>query len=288
MLPPGNPENVQVERQGALRHINLSQPANSASGKQVLVAVLDTGIDSDHGELVGKVEKSVNFTDSPTSHDLHGHGTLIAGIITAQTNNGIGGAGLAPQLKLMNVKVADDSGHCKASVLAQGIRWAVDNGASVINISLELRDFSKELDSVVDYAWNRGCIVVAAAGNDAGNIPVYPAFNENCIAVGAISQTDELAPLSNYGDWVDVAAPGFETCSTAPYNSYDFKTGTSVAAAHVSGLAALLFSVMADDNGNDRTNDEVRLAIENGCRTVITEGIGHGVIDVSRSLNNSW
>lgn len=288
MVPASSSENVQVARQRALRHINIRHSPSDASGRTVWVAILDTGIDSDHEELVGKVERSVNFTDSPTSDDLYGHGTLVAGIIVEQTNNGIGIVGVAPQSKLMNVKVADDHGRCKASVVAKGIRWAVDNGASVINISLELLDFSKELESAVDYAWSRGSIIVAAAGNDAGNTPVYPAFNENCIAVSAINQTDELSPLSNYGDWVDVAAPGFAICSTVPYNSYNYETGTSVAAAHVSGLAALLFNVTTDGNGNTQLNDEVRLAIESGCRTVVTEGIGHGVIDVSRSLNNSW
>jgi thermitase len=280
------PNDRYIGEQWALRYINLTHFITSTTGKKVLVAVLDTGIDSTHEDLAGKVVTSVNFTDSPTSDDIYGHGTPIAGIIAAQADNSIGISGIAPQAMLMNIKVADDSGICRASVVAQGIYWAVDNGASVINISLELRDFSKELEKAVNYAWSRGSIIVAAAGNDAGNIPVYPAFFKNCIAVSAISQTDEFAPLSNHGDWVDVAAPGFEIYSTLPDNSYGYETGTSVAAAHVSGLAALLLSVVSDNNGNGRTNDEVRRAIENGCRKVLIDGIGYEVIDVSRSLNN--
>jgi thermitase len=228
---------------------------------------------------------NMNFTDSPTSEDLHGHGTHVAGIIAAQVNNSIGIAGIAPQVKLMNVKVANDNGYCRAGTITKGIYWAVDNGAMVINISLELQGFSKELEQAIDYAWSRGVIVIAAAGNDASNTPVYPAFSENCIAVGAVGQNDELAPLSNYGDWVDIAAPGFKIYTTATDNLYGCVTGTSFAAAYVSGLAAILTGSIVDSNGDGWTNDEVRRAIENGCHKTGTDGTGYGVIDVTRSLS---
>lgn len=256
-------EDPYLDRQWGLEQFRmtlLSQPGTNGEG--VLVAVLDTGIDSDHEDLGGRVVVSMNFTSSTTADDICGHGTHVAGIIAASSNNGIGIAGLAPASRLMNIKVADDGGRTEAKVMAEGIRWAVDNGASVINISAEFFEPSSDLEEAIDYAWEQGALVIAAAGNQGNRLPVYPAYYENCIAVAASTSTGALAPLSNYGDWVDVVAPGFEIYSTLPGNSYGYKSGTSFAAAHVSGLAALLFPVTTDTNGNGRVNDEVRLAIE--------------------------
>lgn len=233
----------------------------TTGGWGILVAVLDTGIDANHEDLRGKVIAEVNFTDSSTPDDTYGHGTHVAGIIAAN-NNGIGLTGVAPECSLLNVKVADEMGRCQASAVARGIIWAVDNGAHVINISVELVEPSAELEDAVNHAWSQGAVVIAAAGNNGGQSPSYPAFYENCIAVAATRQDGALAPLSNHGDWVDVAAPGFNIFSTFPDNGYGDKSGTSFAAAHISGLAALLFDVARDSNGDNRVNDEVRAAIE--------------------------
>jgi thermitase len=251
------------ENQWALSQIQVVELWQVTTGSPgVLVAVLDTGIDQSHEDLEGKVVAEVNLTDSPTPSDAYGHGTHIAGIIAASGNNGIGIAGVAPQCRLMNVKVANDKGRCQASVVAEGITWAVDNGARVINISVELREPFSELEEAVNYAWSRGAVIVAAAGNDGSQSPVYPAYYEDCLAVAATKQDGTLAPLSNHGDWVDAAAPGFNIYSTLPHNSYGYKTGTSFATAYVSGLAALLFDLVTDTNGDGRLNDEVRAAIE--------------------------
>jgi thermitase len=249
--------------------------------EEVLVAVLDTGIDRNHQELVGRVTAEVNFTDSPNADDLHGHGTHVAGIIAASNNNEIGIAGVAPQSKLMNVKVAGDDGTCRASTVAHGIVWATDNGAKVINISLELEAPSLELERAVDYAWRHGALIIAAAGNRAATAPSYPASYTNCIAVSAIGQTGELFALSNSGDWIDVAAPGVQVYSTLPGDRYGYESGTSSAAAYVSGLAALVFGLVADENGNGRVNDEVRGVFESGCQKIDAPGTGHGRVDVS-------
>lgn len=227
----------------------------------VIVAVLDTGIDKDHEDLVGVVIGEVNFTDSPTTGDVYGHGTHVTGIIAAGYDNDIGIDGVAPGSRLFNVKVADDRGRCHLTALAEGIIWAVDNGAKVINISIEMHDPSPLLEEAIDYAWESGAIVIAAAGNGGSSVPVYPASYENCIAVTAVKENGELAPLANYGDWVNAVAPGFNIYSTMPGDEYGYKYGTSFATAYVSGLAALLFPVMEDANGNGRVNDEVREAI---------------------------
>lgn len=257
------------------------EPNEAGGVREVLVAVLDTGIDRNHQELVGKVMAEVNFTDSPTADDLHGHGTHVAGIVTASDISETGIVGVAPQVKLMNVKVASDDGTCRASSVARGIVWATDHGAMVINISLELEASSLELEQAVEYAWRHGAVIIAAAGNRASAAPAYPAYYANCIAVSSTGQDDTVLPLSNFGDWIDVAAPGFRIYSTLPGNTYGYESGTSSAAAYVSGLAASVFGLVIDENGNGRVNDEVRDVIERGCQKIDSPGSGHGRVDES-------
>jgi thermitase len=270
---------------GVFHMVGASSPSLMATGRHdVMIAVLDTGIDKDHPELSRQVAAEINFTDSPTSNDVYGHGTHVAGIIVAD-NYDANTAGLVSGFRLMNVKVADDQGRCRAEVVAAGIVWAVDHGADIINISLELKEPSVVLREAVEYAWNHGAIIVAAAGNDGSELPTYPAYYEECIAVAAITEDDQLVPLSNHGYWVDVAAAGHDILSTLPDNRYSRKTGTSFAVASVSHLAALLFGVATDTNGDGRLNDEVRAAIETGCRRIGISGVGQGRIDMVKSLS---
>ena len=255
------------KQQWSLEQIQVLQVQRMAkSNSQVLVAVLDTGIDSHHEDLFGRVFAEINFTDSATANDIYGHGTHIGGIIAANNDNSLGIIGLATESRLLNIKVVDDKGRYQISELADGIIWAVNNGAKVINISIVSKEPGSELKEAVDYAWNKGAIVIAAAGNDGSERPVYPAAYENCVAVTAIQENGNLVPLANYGDWVDVAAPGFNIYSTLPSNNYGYRHGTSFAAAYVSGLAALLFPIVTDTNGDGRLNDEVRQAIEGDYR----------------------
>jgi len=254
------------DRQWAIPQIMAPQAWEVTSGEaSIVIAVLDTGIDKEHEDLAGKVIAEVNFTDSPTTKDIYGHGTHIAGIIAAAANNGVGVAGLAYNCRLMNVKVADDQGRFYGSAAAKGITWAVEHGAKVINMSLVSTESSTELEEAINYAWSQGAVVVAAAGNFVGTKVVYPAYYSNCLAVAATDSDDCVASWSGRGDWVDVAAPGVDIYSTLPGNRYDSKSGTSMAAAHVSGLAGLLFALRSDKNNNGFVNDEVRAAIENGC-----------------------
>ena len=242
----------------------------------IIVAVLDTGIDEDNQDLADKLVAKVNFADSPTSDDSYGHGTHIAGTIAA----------IAPECQLMNVKVADDIGRCEASVVAKGIIWAVDHGAKVINVSLCVKS-SPDLEKAVNYAWSHGAVIVAAAGNKGKSAPVYPAYYTNCLAVAGINENDSLALLSNHGDWVDVAAPGFNIYSELPQNQYGYKSGTSSAVAHVSGVAALVFTVAEDTNGNGVINDEVRQAIEDSCSPLGVDGVGKGRINALEAVTET-
>jgi len=274
-------------RQWAIPKIMAPQAWEVTSGKpNVIIAVLDTGIDKEQEDLAGKVIAEVNFTDSPTTEDVYGHGTHVAGIIAAWARNGAGVAGLARDCRLMNVKVADDQGRFDSAVAARGVIWAVDHGANVINMSLVSTEPSPVLEEAINYAWNQGAVMIAAAGNLVGTKIVYPAYYSNCIAVAATDSNDCVASWSSQGSWVDVAAPGVDIYSTLPGNQFGYKSGTSMAAAHVSGLAGLLFTLEKDRNDDGFVNDEVRTDIENGCDGLNT-GAVKGRINAFHAVNSA-
>ena len=218
------------------------------SDPSVKVAILDTGIDQDHPDLSGKIVSQQNCTTSPTVDDLYGHGTHVAGIAAAATNNGVGVAGLGYNATLMNAKVLGDNGSGYYSWIADCLVWAANNGAKVINMSLGGPSKSLTLEQAINYAWNKGVAVVAAAGNSGNSSPTYPAYYKNVIAVAATDSNDAKPGWSSFGTWVDVAAPGVNIWSTFPNHpntlgktNYDFGSGTSMATPHVAGLAALVW-----------------------------------------------
>lgn len=203
------------------------------------VAILDTGIE-EHEDLLGAVELSKNFTTDPLD-DKNGHGTHVAGIIAAAIDNNTGVVGVAPGVDLINAKVLKNNGSGYYSWIADAIRWATDNGAEIINMSLSGRYSSYTLQQAVDYAWDHGVIVVAAAGNEGRRRVLYPAYYENVIAVAATDEHDNKASFSNYGTDVDVAAPGVSILSTR-LGDYSYMSGTSMATPFVSGILALIKS----------------------------------------------
>lgn len=272
-----------LDRQWPISKINLPALDRFETEEPVLIAILDTGIDKDHEDLEGRVVAEVNFSNSSTCDDLNGHGTFIAGIIAANTNNGTGIAGIAPNARLLNVKVVNDDGTCTGSDLARGIVWAAEHGAKVINISIELNFGFSQLKRAVNYAWEKGAVVLAATSNYSTR-PVYPAYYENCIAVAATDKYDQDDFSFEYGDWVDIAAPGTTVYSTFPNNRYGFESGTSFAVAHTSGLAALLFGIAQDNNLDGKLNDEVRAAIQDGAQGISLSGIG--LINAGNSIDS--
>jgi thermitase len=280
---------IESNYAGALPwHLERINAVNSwqvtKGGTNILVAVLDTGIDQNHEDLAGKVIDGVNFSASQTTNDLNGHGTLISGVISASIENLKGATGIAYNSSLLNVKVAGDNGFVDPEAVARGIVWAVDHGAKVINLSLTLGKPSATVEEAVKYAWSKGSIIVAAAGNTASTKPVYPAAYPNVIAVAATDKNDLMTRWSSRGDWVSVSAPGAEIYSTLPGNKYTYKSGTSFATPLVSGEAALLFTVAIDRNGNGVTNDEVKDAILNNTEAR-TDGRNAGRINVLKALD---
>jgi thermitase len=239
----------------------------AGSGEDVVVAVLDTGIDDTHPALMGKVIGKVNFTDSQGVDRERGHGTHIAGLIAASLDKN-GSSGLAYNAKLLDVKVAENDGRTDALKVAKGIIWAADHGAQVINISIVIDKPYPMLESAVNYAWEKGCIIVAAAGNSGLSDPVYPASYAHVIAVAASDKRDSLARWSNRGEWVDVIAPGVEIYSTLPGDQYGYKSGSSFSSGLVSGEAAMLFPRARDQDNDGMVNSEVEEMILDNCDTL--------------------
>jgi thermitase len=258
----------------------------------VKIAILDTGIDQDHEELAAKIVANANFSASTTVDDLFGHGTHCAGIATAAADNGLGVAGVAYGCGLMNVKVLDDTGNGYYSGIAAGIVWAADNGAKVISMSFGGTLPSLTLRNAVNYAWAKGAVLVAAAGNNNTAKPLYPAYYANCIAVAATDANDQKASFSNYGKWVDVAAPGVDILSTLPNHAsaiggyfgvtnYGLLSGTSMATPHVAGIAGLVWAT-----GYGTSNLAVRARVERTADKIPGTGLywAYGRVNAARAV----
>jgi subtilisin family serine protease len=221
----------------------------------VVVAVVDSGVSLNHPELVGHTVSCgtdicdfVNNDSDPS--DDQGHGTHVAGIITAAMNNNLGATGIAPGVKVMPVKVLSAANTGSWSTIAAGITYAVSHGAKIINLSLGGTTSAQTLYNAIMNAAAQGALVVAAAGNNGDSTPFYPAAYDQTMAVSMTDDHDVLYPLSNFGPTIDIAAPGFAIYNTywtsANPDTYTCMTGTSMAAPHVSALAALLLSVRPD------------------------------------------
>lgn len=214
----------------------------------VVIAILDTGVNTSHPEFAGRVKPGYDFINQDADpSDDNGHGTHVAGISAAGTNNGIGNVGICGGCSLMPVKILSNTGSGLWSQVAAGITFAADNGADIINLSLGGYSASATLQSAIEYAQQKGVLIVAAVGNDNRSDPFYPAAFQDVVGVSATDKNDERWPLSNYGDYVDVAAPGVTIYSTFndlnnTYGGYAFYSGTSMASPHVAGLAGLLLS----------------------------------------------
>lgn len=241
----------------AANQTTLSAWDSTIGSSVVKVAILDTGIEESHSDLLGKVVGNANFTNTTTVFDQNGHGTHVAGITAAATNNGNGVAGTGYNTVLLNGKVLDDSGSGYYSWIANGVVWAADQGANVINLSLGGSSSSQTLQDAINYAWSKGVVIVAAAGNNNTSTPNYPAYYANAIAVAATDANDARASFSNYGNWVDVAAPGTSIYSTYKGNVYATMSGTSMATPFAAGTAALIWA-----KGTCTTNVCVREKLE--------------------------
>ncbi|MDB4964375.1 MAG: peptidase and in kexin sedolisin [Myxococcales bacterium] len=254
------PNDPRFNQQWHLQQIHMMETWKAAQGDGIVVAVIDTGVakvpDLADTEIVG----GWNFVnDSANATDDHGHGTHVAGTIAQSTHNGLGVAGVAFHAKIMPIKVLSARGSGSVSGIANGIRWAADHGAKVINMSLGGPMASSVLSKAVKYAHDKGVVVVCAAGNDGRGKVSYPAAYPHAIAVAATQFDETTTFYSNWGKEIDVAAPGGNTRvdqngdgqpdgvlqntivpSDISRNDYLWFMGTSMASPHVAGVAALI------------------------------------------------
>lgn len=208
--------------------------------REIIIAILDTGIDYNHSDLRDRVLPGFNILNNKaTALDDNGHGTNIAGIIAARTNNTVGIAGIVQNAKLMPIKVLDAAGKSDSFYVGQGIRYAVDNGANIIVIASGESVYTPFIAEAAEYAYNKGVLIVAATGNKSIEIN-YPAALPNVIAVGAVDRNDRYMDYSNFGQQIDVVAPAEGIYTTGLNNTYLVTSGTSVAAPQVAALAAVL------------------------------------------------
>lgn len=225
---------IELNANDSIQTSNNSQSKNPATKSDVIVAVIDSGIDPTHNDLKNRLVAGINLLErNQKISDEVGHGTHVSGIILKNS----------PYTKVMPVKFTGTQ-NGKLSNLIKGIKFASDNGADVINLSLGLPQQSKSLKEAIDYAKKKNVVIVAAAGNNNSSEKYYPAAWTEVIAVAAIDKKGNKTPVSNYGDWIDFSALGQDVYSADKNGKYTYRTGTSQAAALVS---AKLSEIIASD-----------------------------------------
>jgi subtilisin family serine protease len=325
------PNDSLYSNQWALRHIEVPRAWEIEKGNpQIIVGVIDTGIDYFHQDLVDQLwintPEDINdnrrfdpgdlnfldddqngyiddvigwdFTDAPAFPDNGdylqpdndpmdeypgGHGTPVAGIIGAATNNKQGIAGIAPNIRLMVLRAGTAAGFLEEDDVAEAILYALDNGCRIVNMSFGDAAFSHLIKDAVEYAVKQGILVVVSAGNSGNDILQYPAAYDETIAVGASDVNKNIAPFSSYGSKLNIVAPGQDILSTSTSNTYGTYSGTSFSAPMVSGVLALMWS-----KNPEASSHLIKSHLLVGCTDLGTEGwdnlFGHGMVNAYESL----
>lgn len=306
LRPAWTPNDPLFPKQWAIQAADVPRAWDITRGSPtVRVAVIDSGVDLAHPDLRANLDLANDWdfvNGDPTAEEVYPHGTHVAGIVAAVADNATGVAGVAPAVKVLPLKVVSSSGFATTADFVDAVRYAADKGARVINASLGavLDPASPSgaaeialLQAAVDYARAKGALVVAASGNGGGPPVWYPAACSGAVAVSATTRFGELAPYSSTGPEVDLAAPGGWLGSPAVLDNgivstlkggvYGYDEGTSMAAPHVAGIAALLMSACPS-----ATADKVRTALEASARDIGVPGFdeqsGHGLVQAGAAL----
>lgn len=286
---PAGPDSLRGQ-QWDFAKLKIAEAWKKSTGAGVTVAVIDSGVDASHPDLGANVLTGYDAITNRAgvTTDANGHGTHVAGTIAAITGNNAGVSAIAPDTKILPVKVLGANGSGNMSDAAEGIIWSADHGAQVINLSLGSTTKVNAVTNAINYARSRGVTVVAAAGNarTSGNPVSYPAADAGVIAVAATDSGDKYGSYSSAGAYVDVAAPGSSIVSTYPAalgSAYRSMSGTSMASPHVAAVAALLKSA-----NPALTPDQIEAALERTAVDLGAKGFdndyGNGRIDPVAAL----
>lgn len=286
LLTPNDP---LYNKQWNLQKIVSDESFDVSRGGFSKIAVVDTGVDPNHPDLSGLVLSGFNTIDgTENSADDHGHGTHVAGIAAAQTNNAEGVASVSFKSTILPVKVLNKDGFGTYGDVAEGIVYAADSGARVLNLSLGGSSDSETLKRAVRYAQGKGSLLVAAAGNTGNDTSVYPAAYDGVLAVSASDQNDNLAGFSSFGKNIFVASPGVSITSTVLEAKYTSYNGTSMAAPHLSGLLALALTAQESLSNNELIDSVKQTAEKVGSYSYDENGwnqyFGYGRINAGKML----
>lgn len=273
------PNDKGFSSQYYLREIKATKAWNASTGDSITVGILDTGVNLFHPDLEGKV---IGTVDEDLNDEL-GHGTEVAGIIAANTNNYQGIAGIGWNTKVFSIKVTDELGQARVSTVVSALERAYEEGVKIVQISLSTNQFSQTLRNAIQDATDQGILIVSTGGNTGEHEIRYPAAFHEVIGVGAVDENKEKELYSTKGEHITLVAPGANIYTTSSYSSYKEVSGTSFSAPQVAGAAALVWSIAPD-----LTNEEVRNILIESATDLGEEGkdinFGYGILNIEKAV----